>query len=159
MTGLVEKIYRKLWSLRFLKQSGMKPDKLLVVYKSIIRPTADYCSVVYNSLIPSYIADKLEGAQRHALRIIFGKNIDINNLMATHEIQTLAERRKEKCLAFAKRAVSSERFGGRWFAENSTDRVVRDTTRKKYVEKFSRHERFRGNPLSYMTRLLNENET
>ena len=39
---LVEKLYKKFWSLRYLKKSGMAEEKLLGVYKSIIRPTAGF---------------------------------------------------------------------------------------------------------------------
>ena len=158
VTELVNKMYRKLWSLRFLKKSGMQPDKLLTVYKAIIRPTADYCSVVYNSIIPGYIADKLEGVQRHALRIIYGKNSDIDAVMAVKSIEKLSDRRNKKCLDFALKAVNTERFGKRWFPENNIERAARQTTRKRYVEKFTRHERSRNNPIAYMARLLNEHE-
>ena len=136
----------------------MTPDKLLAVYKSVIRPTADYCSVVYNSLIPKYISDSLEAAQRHALRIIYGRDADINQIMENKDIETLLKRREKKSLEFAIKAASSERFGKRWFVKNTAERPARDTTRKKYIEKFTRSERGRNNPILHMTRLLNEHE-
>ena len=119
---------------------------------------ADYCSVVYNSLIPKYIAENLEKVQRHALRIIYGQGIDIENLMTIKQIETLSEGRDKKCIDFANKAVLSLRFGSKWFKENATGPNVRETTRKKYVEKFSRHERMKNNPLSSLTRLLNQQE-
>ena len=134
----------------------MKESKLLLVYKSIIRPTADYCSVVYNSLIPRYLSDNLERVQRHALKIIFGSSVDIGRIMESNEVETLLERRNEKCLEFAKKAAKSERFGPKWFIRNQCDRTARDTTRKPYLERFTRNERMRINPREYLVRLLNE---
>ena len=40
--GVIEKMYSRLWTLRFLKKSGMGKDELLKVYKTIIRPGAEY---------------------------------------------------------------------------------------------------------------------
>ena len=57
---VIDKFYNRLWTLRFLKRSGMSKDRLLQVYKQIIRSGAEYCSTVYNSLIPLYMSDKLE---------------------------------------------------------------------------------------------------
>ena len=154
---LIEKMYRKLWSLRFLKRSGMRKEKLLVVYKSIIRPTADYCAVVYNSLIPEYLSEQLGRVQRHALRIIFGSNVDVDSKMEENQVEKLADRRYKKSVDFANKAVRSDRFGTKWFNKNQNERTVRNTTRKTYVEKFCKHESMRNNPLNVLTRILNDN--
>ena len=124
----------------------MKEEKLLLleVYKSVIRPMADYCSVAYNSLIPNYMADKLERAQRQALRIIFGPGADVGKLVQEGRIETLKTRRDKKCLDFALNTLASSRFGKRWFQLNEIEgRNVRGSTRKKYVEKFTCNERIK----------------
>ena len=158
VSELADKLYKKLWSLRFLKRSGMGQDKLLTVYKSIIRPTADYCSVVYNSIIPGYTSEKLEKVQRHAMRIIYGNEGDIGEIMERKGIETLKNRRDKKCLDFALKAANSDRFGKKWFVESNSERNVRETTRRRYVEKRCKNERTRNNPIHFLTRLLNEHE-
>ena len=69
---LVDKMYSRLWTLRFLKRSGMARRRLLHVYKQILRPCMEYCSTVYNSMIPLYMSDKLETIQKQAIKIIYG---------------------------------------------------------------------------------------
>ena len=98
---IIEKFYRKLWVLRFLKKSGLDNDRLLQMYYSVVRSAVEYCSVVYHTMIPKYLADTLEGLQRRALRIIFGFEVDINELMAAKGIDTLEERREAAVLKFA----------------------------------------------------------
>ena len=54
------------------------------------------------------------------------------------------------------RAEKSERFGHKWFKPvRITDREVRESTRKKYVEPFAKTDRKRNNPIDFLTRKLN----
>ena len=48
---VILKFYNRLWTLRFLKRSGMDRAGLLLVYKSIIRPFVEYCSTVYHTCL------------------------------------------------------------------------------------------------------------
>ena len=54
---LLQKFYNMLWSLRFLRRSGMRPEDMCRVYCTIIRPVVEYAAVVYHSLIPKYQAE------------------------------------------------------------------------------------------------------
>lgn len=47
----MQKLRMRLWSLRTLKFSGMEPEDLVFVYKSIIRPILNYAVLTYNSLL------------------------------------------------------------------------------------------------------------
>ena len=154
--GVIDKLYGKLWTLRFLKRSSMSEGDLLNIYKTVLRPSAEYSSIVYNTLIPEYISDKLETVQRPAMKIIFGYNVDFGKLVEEGKIETLKKRREYNSLKFALKAANSGRFGKLWFEENSNDRVVRPTTREKFKMKHWRTERGRNNPVSHMTKLLNE---
>ena len=90
------------------------------------------------------------------MKIIFGFDTNYQELVENGTIETLKSRRQEASLRFALKAASSERFGHKWFKETGgTDRAVRNTTRKVYVEKHCRTERSRNNPLQAMTRQLN----
>ena len=98
---LIERFHAKLWTLRFLKRSGLDENRLLGVYNSAIRSTVEYCSVVYHSMIPGYLADELEAIQRRALRIFYGWNIDVRTLMEVKGIEELRTRRESAVLRFA----------------------------------------------------------
>ena len=66
---LIDKFYSRLWTLRFLKRSGMDKNDLLKVYKTVVVPSIEYCSVVYDSLIPEYLSNELEMTQKRQLRL------------------------------------------------------------------------------------------
>ena len=124
-----------------------------------LRPSAEYSSVVYDSLIPEYVSDKLESVQRQAMKIIYGWDINYQKLVEDGVIEHLKDRRREAVLRFALKAVQSERFGPSWFKLNpETDINLRPGTRNRYLERRCRTERGRNNPINVMTRLLNEHE-
>ena len=64
-------------------------DKLLHVYKQIIRAGVEYCSTVYNSLIPSYVSDKLERVQKQAIKIIYRYDVNYQNLIDNGIVEML----------------------------------------------------------------------
>ena len=99
---LIEKFYSRLWALRFLKKSGLESGKLLELYNSVLRSAVEYCSVVYHSMIPTALADKLESVQRKALRIIYGWDSNIDDIIAAKNIESLASRREKSVLNFAR---------------------------------------------------------
>ena len=135
----------------------MKSSGLLTVYQTVIRPFVEYCSIIYHPLIPNYLADQLESVQKLAIKTIYGSSNSYKEMVQNGSLELLSDRREAKCLAFALKASRSARFGTKWFKEAATvNRAVRTTTRNKYVERFARTERMRGNPLLYMTRALNK---
>ena len=108
-------------------------------------------TVLYNSLIPEYLPQKLESVQKQALQIIYGWNVDYNGLIENDIIHSLKQRRTEATLKFAIKASTSERFKY-WFSETpSTDRTVRPATRNKFIELTCRTERGRNHPLNVIT--------
>ena len=134
----------------------MSKKDLTNVYETVIRPGVEYSSVIYNSLIPNHLSDKLESVQRRTMRIIHGNDVDISNVI-DGSVKTLNQRREENSLKFAKRAVVSERYGSKWFRPNKPDAMqVRSTTRNQYIELFYKNDREKNNPIYYMTRLLNK---
>ena len=157
VTEVINKFYSKLWTLRFLRRSGMPSKDMPNVYFTVIRSTVEYCSIVYNSMIPQYMSDKLEMIQRQAMRIIYGRGVDCNKLVSDGVIEELKTRRENACIRFARKALMSPRFGQTWFPKNQVTRTARSTTRKVYEERTCRTERDRNNPIQYMIRMLNEN--
>ena len=156
VSGVIEKFYNKLWTLRFLRRSGMGSADLLRVYKTVILPSVEYCSEIYDSLIPQYVSDKLESVQKQAIKIIYGWGVDYGKLLEDGLLEALEKRRKDACLRFARKAVISEIFGSRWFPPNPASRDARESTRRPFLERRAKTERMRSNPLQHMIRLLNE---
>ena len=115
VTKVIEAFYSKLWTLRFLRRSGMAPMELLKVYFTVIRAAVEYASVVYHSLIPKYLSDRLERIQNQAMKIIFGNSVDYDRLVEEGIIQTLESRRDAACIDFANKAVANPSFGDKWF--------------------------------------------
>ena len=154
---LIERFYNRLWTLRFLKRSGLKHDHLLEIYNSVLRSAVEYCSTVYHSMIPRNLTEKLERIQRQALKIIYGWDKDIGAIMKIKDIPTLEERREKALLQFALKNEEKERYGKRWFKKSEeTDREVRGTTRRKYKIPKCRTDRMQNNPVVYMAKKLNE---
>ena len=154
VTGVIEKLYSRLWTLRFLKKSGMPPHVLLRVFNTVLRPAVEYSSVVYHSLIPEYLSIKLEQVQKQAYKIIYGWDVDYNSLVNNGAVETLKERREVALAKFANKAANSPRFGPEWFQEVvAHPREVRTTTRNKYVGKKCKTERGKNNPVQVMTRI------
>ena len=118
VTQVINAFFNKLWTLRFLKRTGMEPDSLLKVYFTVIRAAVEYCSSVYHSLIPGYMAERLEKIQRRAIRIIYGRGVDVDKMVEDGKLETLERRRELACMKFARKASTSERFGNKWFPKN-----------------------------------------
>ena len=154
---LIQRFYSKLWSLRFLKKSGLEPDKMLEIYNSTIRSAVEYCGNVYHSMITQNLSNRLESIQQQALRIIYGYTTDVDEVMAAKGIETLAKRRESSILRFALKNEHTSKYGKRWFKETEeTNMTVRNTTRMKYKIPIARTERMNENPLIAMTRALNK---
>ena len=124
------------------EKSGMKCNEILKTYKEVIRPSVEYSSVVYHSLIPEYVSNQLEAVQKQATKIIFGYGSDYNRLVDNGSIETLKSQREKCLLKFAIKSASSPRFGPQWFRKERTlGRELRPATRNVYAEKFHKTER------------------
>ena len=70
--ALCRRFRQKYWVLIHLRNFGFCESELTKVYKTIVRPVADYCSVVYHSMMSDQMDERLERCQQHALRCIYG---------------------------------------------------------------------------------------
>ena len=133
----------------------MKQGELPKVYNTAILPAIEYCSEIYDSLIPGYLSDQLEAVQKQAMKIVFGWGLDYIGLIESGRVKSLKQRRTEACLRFANKTLFNPRFGPIWFPLNSVDRTVRASTRKRFKEEQYKTERSKNNPVQHMIRLLN----
>ena len=102
------------------------------------------------------MADRLEAIQRQALRIIYGHNTDIDDIMSVKNIKTLSDRREETMLRFALKNENKSRYGKRWFREKEEHYIgLRNNGKEKYKIPLCRTDRMSKNPITMMTRALN----
>ena len=151
-----KKVRQRLWTLYNLKKNGFSDEELVQVYKTMIRPVADYCDVVYHPLLSDDLDEDLERLQDRALRCIYGTKISGRKMREKAGIETLRARRVAHCDNFAQKCLDNPRFRA-WFPLRRA-RATRVSAREKYMEFFARCERLRASPLYFFRRRLNGKE-
>ena len=144
----------RFWTLRNLKNSGFTQTELVKVYKTMIRPVADYGSVVYHSSLTDEQDEALENLQTHALKCIFGP-MSGRKLRERAGVSTLRERREEQCDKFALKLTKNPLFE-QYFPLKTTRASRRSSvSSEKYLEKKARCDRLMNSPFYYFRRRLN----
>ena len=155
-TEHVEGIWRsfrgRYWLLIHLKQHQFTTEELLTAYKSIIRPVAEYCSVVFHSMLTDRQDEQIERLQATALRYIYGFGPSYSTMRDWADLPTLRKRRIDACDKFAALCAASPRFSS-WFPRARPARKSRHAL--PYVEEFARCQRLRNSPIHYMRMRLN----
>ena len=152
VASVLKKMRCKYWALRHLKKVGFNQNELVQVDKTTIRPTADYCSVAYHSLLTDEQDELLERAQVGALRAIFDPKLSGRKLRELADVTTLRECRIQQCDKLAAKCAASDRFS-HWFPKREGR-----GTREQYQEYFARCDRLKNSPLYFMRRRLNGKE-
>ena len=147
-----KKFRQRFWTLYNLKRNGFTEDELVKVYKTAIRPVADYLDVVYHSMLTDDLDEELDRLQNHALKIIFGYDLSGRRLREKAGVTTLRARRIEHCDLFVERCLKSDRFRS-WFPLRAGRRSAR--SKAQYHESFARCDRLRDTPLHFFRRRLN----
>ena len=151
---LEKKFRSRLWALRHLKRSGMSSEDMLYLYKSLIRPVADFASVTYHTMLNQGQSDRLEKLQKRALKIVYGTSLTTEELLSVSGVNLLHDRREEMFLKFAMKVKDNERINKKWLPLASES--VHDTRNKQtYKEITARTERLKNSPIFAMRRLLN----
>ena len=135
-----------------LRSLGFTQPELVRLYKTVVRPVAEYCAVVFHSQLTDEQDTMLERLQNHALKLIYGPGISASRMRLLADIPTLRERRISLCDKFSAKAAVSARFC-RWFPLRGGRRPTRGAL--KYEETFARCDRLRNSPIHYMRRRLN----
>ena len=141
------------WLLIHMKQHFYTEDELVRAYKSLVRPIAEYCSVVFHSMLSDKQDEEIERLQATALRYIYNYGIPYSEMREMAGLTTLRQRRIEAVDKFAANCANSDRFA-HWFPRHlSTRRATR--SRAVYKEEYARCDRLKNSPLFYMRRRLN----
>ena len=155
----VKKTFRqRYWMLRNLKRNGFTEDELIQVYRTMIRPVAEYACVVYHSTLTDQQDEELERLQSHALACIYGGGISARQMRSKADLPSLRERRIELCDKFAKKALANPRFT-HWFPVKQGRSSARTGVQKEpFLEERARCQRLFNSPLFYFRRRLNGKE-
>ena len=150
---LSSKFRKKVWTLRHLRKSNFAESELLQVYTTYLRPTLEYSSPIYHSMITSEQSNQLERQQFFALKNIYGFCYSNRQLLELSQIPTLKQRREEATLKFAQKTANNPRFAG-WFQKRKT--ASRRTVEEEVIELPARTDRRKKSPLFHYRRVLNE---
>lgn len=143
------------WLLIHMKQHFYTEEELVRAYKTLVRPIAEYCSVVFHSMLSDKQDEEIEHLQATALRYIYGYGIPYSRMREKADLSTLRQRRIDAVDKFAQGCLASERFAS-WFPENKPGRRSRHTL--PYKEEYARCDRLKNSPIYYMRRRLNGKE-
>ena len=103
---LVKSAYSRVTMLSKLKYTGVSMKDLLDIYSLFVRSRAEYMSVAWHSSLTVAEGHKIENIQKTSLKIILGESyIDYQSSLLKTGILSLSDRRKARCLAFAKRCL------------------------------------------------------
>ena len=153
-SALRRRFRQKYWILFHLKNFGFTKEELAKVYRTIILPTADYCSVVYRAMLTDEQDEVLDRCQAHALRCIYGKGVSYEKMRSMAGVKTLRQRRIEACDRFAGRCLTGK--FAHWFPKKNASRSsTRSGKAETFLEFFARCDRLRNSPLFYLRRRLN----
>ena len=152
---IVERCYKKMWVMRRLKKLGADDSDLIEVYHKQVRSVAEYAVPVWNSALTGEDICKIERIQKIACNIILGdKYKSYTHALKTLGMEKLSVRRKNLCIKFARKAQKHDKFS-KWFKPTPT--VTARIKKPQFYEVVCRTSRFENSPLSYLTKLLNQN--
>ena len=153
----IEKSFRsRLWILRNLKKLGFNTDDLLTVYKTMLRPVADYAAVVYHSSLTNDQDERLDRLQNAALKCIYGPFLSGRKMRSRSSLLSLRQRRINLCDKFVKKALANPRFQ-HWFPQK-TGRTSLKRPGGVFLEEKARCDRLYNSPLFFFRRRLNGKE-
>ena len=124
MEALCRRFRSRTWALRDLRKAGLSENDLLKVYKSTIRPVIEYSSVIYHPMLTGEQSNYIEKQQTRELKNIFGNEHSQRSLLEQFGLQTLANRREEACLRFAKKTAANERFSHHFRLKKARPRAM-----------------------------------
>ena len=110
---------------------------------------------VWNGALTQADAKDIERVQKTALHIMLGGNYnDYKSALDTVGLESLVARREKLSLKFAKKAVKHPKHT-KWFIPNTITVNTRQE-KEKFCTVYAKHKRFQTSPLSYLTKLLND---
>ena len=146
---ICRKAFSRLSMITKLKYVGISQKDFIDIY------VTEYCSVSFHSSLTQEQSRKLEGIQRTCLKVILGENYQCyQSALKTVGLQSLEERRKQRCLDFAIKCVKHPR-NHKLFPENSAMNNHTIRTHEKFKVNFAKTSSYKNSTIPYCQRLLN----
>ena len=147
--------YARLSLITKLKYVGVETEDLIEIYILFIRSITEYCSVVFHSSLTIEQSAKSEKNQKTCLKIILGDSyVNYEAALEMCGLQTLADRRVQRCLNFALKAVKHPK-NHRLFPLNPVQSEYNTREREKYEVNFARTSSYQNSTIPFCQRLLN----
>ena len=153
---ICKKAFSRLSMLTKLKYAGVRIEDLLDIYILFIRSVTEYCAVVFHSSLTIEQSNKLEMIQKICLKVILGEmHVSYTANLEMCGLQPLYERRKKRCLDFAKKCVKHEK-NKRMFPFNPTDSDHYLRKKEIFQVNFASTSTYQKSAIPYCQRLLND---
>ena len=154
---MCQKAFAKLWMLRRLRPLGATADELLDVYDKQIRCSLEFAVAVWAGDITKEESEMIERVQKSAFAIILAKDYrDYKISLKVLNRTTLASRRDDICLKFAKKSLKHDKFQN-WFHVNEP--TVQNLKTRSLIPDLvpvqARTSSFKKSPIAHLTNLLN----
>ena len=152
---ITSRAYKKLWSIRRLKDKGMNNHDLIDIYNKQVRSTLEFAVPVWNSKLTKQQTKDIERVQKTFLYTLREQDYThYSESLQFFKMESLATRRQKLCEKFAKKAANHPKHQN-WFSLNNQPTRKTRSIKTKYKEPPFNTNRFRDSPIPYLTRLLN----
>ena len=156
-SAICQRAFARMWMLRRLKPLGATTDELLDVYEKQIRCITEFASPVWTPGLTVDESNQLERIQKCAFAIILAEKYSTyKNALKRLNRKTLASRRADLNLTFAKKCFRNEKYQ-HWFVENNPTEMKKKTRSEisELLPVQTRTGGFLKTPIPYLTNLLN----
>ena len=153
VAAMVAKFRTRLWSLRYLKKSGMSSEDICRAYVTYLRPVLEYSSVIMHSMLTQESSDLIDRQQVRALKIAYGFHLSSHKVQERSGLEALSLRRSKAVDRFALRLVDNPAFTHLFPLR--PDDMRRSRVSHKYLEEHAKTSRLYNSPVFYMRRRLN----
>ena len=152
---ICKEAYSRISLLTKLKYVGVSIEDLLDIYILMIRSLTEYCSVAFHSSLTVGQATDIERIQKTCLKVILGENyVSYEAALEMTGLQTLYDRREDRCLNFAIRALKHPR-NQQLFPRNENN-LKQIRNQEFFKVNFARTEQYRKSAIPFCQSKLNE---
>ena len=153
---LMRKANRRFFLLLHYKRAGIGTERLRDIYCAMTRSILEYSSNVYHSQINVGQSNELEGIQKQSLKVIYGFDLNYEELLEKSGLPMLKERRAKAFERFAFKTAKNEKYS-HWFPLKDNIRQTRSTA--VYKEEKAVGNRLFNSPIFAMRRILNNSSS
>ena len=153
---LCKKAYTRVAMLTKLRYAGVNVDDLITIYKTFIRSTLEYNSVVFHSSLHSQQEEALERCQSVCLKVILQESyVSYRAALEMSGLETLKARREARCIDFCLKSIKHKTNKRMFPLNQSTNHIMEVRSREKFKVNFAHTNTYRDSTIPYCQRLLN----